>query len=463
MHPFAWGSVLALLVSGSVLLAAPARAHAQAGDFTLPPSGILPNYNRVPIGQREGLEGGAFVARTNDAGAPWYNPAGLILSGKSGLNASANAFELNSVELEGIGREQGGTRFSSIGTYFGGVLGAPVIKSSTWRLGFSYTTPVSWRPSTLDGAFQIPSGTGTESFSYGSSVALVISIPSLAAGFRVNDRFRVGASVGWSITNLAQNQSLSDRLTDPAQSETLTRSFVTDGAANHLLFTGGVQWDLSSRITVGATVTSPGVRIGGSSKVNYSLTQFSGAGSRQIGFRDTEAEFEYKVPFKAVVGVGLDVGRGEVEGDVRYYGGNDRYAMFTSDELASLVITDANGVPTQSTLTFAPVTEAARSVVNVAISGNYPLSNAWRVHLGFFTDRSPVKDQANSMFRSVDLVGLSTGVSFGFEHLSGSLGVMWSGGTTDEREIGPSLGGATAVTRIKVQTFNLLYALSYKF
>ncbi|MET0619600.1 MAG: hypothetical protein ABW056_04940, partial [Thermoanaerobaculia bacterium] len=35
----------------------------------------LPNYGMTPIGQTAGLEGGAFVARANDASSNWYNPA----------------------------------------------------------------------------------------------------------------------------------------------------------------------------------------------------------------------------------------------------------------------------------------------------------------------------------------------------------------------------------------------------
>ncbi len=456
-------SLAARLTCGMVFLFAPTRAAAQVGDFTLPPSALVPNYNRVPIGQREGLEAGAFVARTDDAAAPWYNPAGLVLSEKSGLNASANALELNTVELEGLGLAQRGSRFSSIGTYFGGVLGAPIIKNNRWRLGFSYTTPVSWRPSTIDGAFEVPSGAGTESFSYNSAGSMVISIPSLAVGYRVSDKLRVGASLGLAFISISQNQAIADVLTDPASSQTLARSFVTDGNTNQLLFTGGLQWDVSQSITVGGTFTTPGTRMGGSSKINYSLVQFSGAGSRQISFRDAEAKFDYKTPFKAVVGVGLDVGRAQLEADVRYYGGLDAYEMFSSEEAASLLTTDADGVPTQSTLTFAPVSEAARSVVNVALSGNYPLSQAWRIHLGFFSDNSPVENQATSTFRAVDLYGATGGVSFKLQHLSGSIGLMWSGGTTDEREVGPSLGGVSATTRIRVQTLNLLYALSYSF
>ncbi len=181
---------------------------AQITDFSLPPSGILPNYDRVLIGQREGLEGGAFVARTDDAGAGWYNPAGLALSEKSGLNASSNAYELTTITLEGIGQAKGSTRFSPSGTYFGAVLGAPIIKNPNVRLAFFYAKPVSWTPGTLDGAFTVNSGGNEEQFSYTSTSNFTTIIPGLAAGFRLGKEFRVGASAGLGMTNLHQVQSV---------------------------------------------------------------------------------------------------------------------------------------------------------------------------------------------------------------------------------------------------------------
>jgi hypothetical protein len=47
--------------------------------------------------------------------------------------------------------------------------------------------------------------------------------------------------------------------------------------------------------------------------------------------------------------------------------------------------------------------------------------------------------------------------------LSGAVGVTGSWGESDDRQIGPSLGGQTAQTRINVQSYNLMYALSYEF
>ena len=437
---------------------------AQITDFSLPPSGILPNYDRVLIGQREGLEGGAFVARTDDAGAGWYNPAGLALSEKSGLNASSNAYELTTITLEGIGQAKGSTRFSPSGTYFGAVLGAPIIKNPNVRLAFFYAKPVSWTPGTLDGAFTVNSGGNEEQFSYTSTSNFSTIIPGLAAGFRLGKKFRVGASTGLGMTNLHQVQSVGDQLITPGvSSTTATRSVSTDGSIYNVLLTGGVQWDAGTKVKVGGRITSPGIRIGGSSKLLYSQIVFSGAGSREIGFRDEDAKLDYKIPVELTGGIAFLFDKLQLEGDVRYHGSASTYTLLSSSALASLVTTDANGVPTESTLSFVPVQEKADPVLNLAIGGHYLLSKRFRIHAGFFTDASPVADPDSSDFRTVDLVGASAGVSFSWTHLSGSLGVAGSWGTTDNRAVGPSLGGIAGDTKIKVSTFTMLYAISYAF
>ena len=457
-RPARW---LAGLVALAVLLS-PRAARAQS-DFNLPPSGMVISYDRVPIGQREGLEAGAYVARTNDAAAPWFNPAGLALSEKSSLNGSSNAYEVTSITLEGIGTAKGSTRFSPVGTYFGGVLGAPIMSNPRLRLGFYYAKPVSWSPSVLDGAFQVPSNGGTEAFSYSSSSSFSTIIPGIAAGYRAGERLWVGLNFSYAVTNMNQVQSISDRLILTGGATTGIRSFVTDGNTSQLLLGGGAQYDLSPKFTIGALAVSPGLRLGGSSKIEFQNSVFTGAGSREVTFRDEDATFRYKLPFRITVGGAARLGRFELEGDLKYHSGEGPYELLTSDSLANVLTTDASGVPTLATLNFAPVVEDFKAVYNLAFGAHYALSQAFRVHAGFFTDDSPIRDPAATIFRSIDLKGASAGVSFTGSHLSGSLGVAGSWGTTDERVIGPSLGGAQTSTTIKVKTFNLMYAISYAF
>ncbi len=127
----------------------------------------------------------------------------------------------------------------------------------------------------------------------------------------------------------------------------------------------------ATKVKVGGRITSPGIRIGGSSKLLYSQIVFSGAGSREIGFRDEDAKLDYKIPVELTGGIAFLFDNFQLEGDVRYHGSASTYTLLSSTALASLVTTDANGVPTESTLSFVPVHEKADPVLNLAIGGHY--------------------------------------------------------------------------------------------
>jgi hypothetical protein len=455
MRPF-------IVACGLAILTLPGVATAQTGDFAIPAGSALPNYDRISVGQREGIEANAFVARTNDAGANWYNPAGLAQSERSALNASANAYEFTGLAVVGSENARGGTRFSSIGSFFGGVIGAPIIKSDRWRLGFSYTKPVSWVPSQIEGQVAAVGGLD-ETVLFSSLVTLTTSIPAANVGYRLSDRVRLGAGIGYAITSLDQRASLSDRLVETTSAQTALRSIETDGTTGGLLVTGGIQVDVAPRVHLGATVTSPGLRVSGGSLVVYQYTTFSGDGSRDLSFRDDDAQFDYRFPLKVTLGAAVEFGKAQLEADLRYHGSRDAYTIFSSDIPATIITTDAAGVPTVTTASFADIIEDTKAVYNLAIGGHYAFSPSFRAHAGFFTDDSPVNNPGTSLFRKLDLTGFSGGVSFGAGRLQASAGVSTSRGTSEERVIGPSLGGFTGTTRIKVTTYNLLYAISFAF
>ena len=448
----------------SLFLLPASTLRAQAGEFSIPPNSILPNYNRVSVGQREALEGGAYVARTDDALANWYNPAGLAASEKTALNASSNVYEVTRTTLSGIGERESGTRFRAVGGFFGIVVGKPIARSDRWRFGFGLTSPVAWAPSSLDGAFSLPVGNATEAFGYSTEVNFSTIIPSLNAAYRVSPTLRAGIGVGYGMTDLSQTQTLTDRLVSATDVLTGIRAFATDGSVHHLLVTGGVQWDLARAITVGATVAPPGVRIGGSSKIRFTQTVFQAAGAEDdLAFRDPEAKFDYRIPLRATAGATFRYARGQVELDVRYHGPEDQYELLSSDSTAVRITTDAAGAPTISTPAFTPVLHQARSIVSFALGANYSLSRALRLHAGVFTDPSPVSGPSRSTFRAVNLTGASGGISLGSGRLTGSVGVSASWGTAKDRAVGPTLGGVQGTTDVSIRTLTGLYAVSYTF
>ena len=435
-----------------------------AQAVAVPPNLIIPNYDRLPIGQREGIEAGAFLARTNDAGANWYNPAGLGKSQKTALNASATAYDWTSMSLEGFGTSEGRSRINTIGTLLSVAIGEGVIKSDRWRLGFSITNPIVWRPSSIDFAF---SPAANEVFSYASVVDFNTMIPGLAVAYTPGGvsagRFRVGAGLGLAITSLTQTQNVSIRVTTGTSASVTERDFSAEGSTWQLQPSGGFQWDASPRVIVGARVVAPGLRILGSSRMTLETSQFQSPTSTDLVFRDEDATFDYKRPFEAAGGVAYKVPAFEFELDLHYYGAINPYSLYESELPGTLTTVDSSGTPTVTNPTFLPTANSARAVTNVSAGGSYRLTSSLRVHAGFASDFSPVDDQSQSVFRKVDLSRFTTGLSLTGQRLSGSLGLGYSFGSGTRTTLGNSGSGQPTETRLSVSTFNLLFAFSYGF
>jgi hypothetical protein len=424
---------------------------------------LLPNYERVRIGQREALEAGAFTARTSDAVAGWYNPAGLALSPKSGLNASASAEEWLRFRFGGTTTEVARSRLQSIGTFVGGVLGPPVIKSDRWRLGFSFSRPVSWRPSGINTAFSRTVPGGDELIDYASDVEFSSWVPALGVGYKASAAVRLGLRLAGSVTHLSEDEGVADRLTAGGGATLSQRLRAADGNVYHLLVSGGLQWDLSPAVTFGAHVTAPGVRIGGSSLVAIQRSVFADTGSTDRNFRDQAATFDYKLPIRATGGLAVRFAQGEVEVDVIYVGAADAYDLYATTDSARVTVVDSTGAATVSSVGVAAVRNSARSVVNVAVGGHYRLSRVVKLHGGVFTDRSPVEDQATSPFVGIDLLGGTLGVSIGAGRLTGSVGLAYAAGTSEPITFGPLLSGQSQTADVSIRSITLTYAVSFAF
>lgn len=437
-------------------------SFAQPVSISLPSNIILPNYARVTVGQEEGLEGGAFIARSGSPLANWYNPAGLALVENTQINASATAYEWGKIELEGLTVGASGSRLESIGSFFGGVVSKPIVSGDNLRLGFSITTPIQWRPGTLDGAAQTVTGGVTNDFGVTTEVELSRMIPGLAAGMRVGSNIRLGAGLGVAVTSLTQRQTIVIRQNSADSARTAVRSATSDGSAADALFHAGVQWDFGPKVTVGAKLVSPGLRLWGSSKLSYQAGVYEGDSYQDVLFRDPEAEFDYRIPVEAGLGVGLRLGRGEVEADVTYHGSTDPYSLYES-VLTGTRTTSTGGVPAVTEPGLEPSENEWQSVTNVAVGGNYRISEHVRLHTGFYTDQSPVADAASSFFWKVDQIGWTGGASWQGTRFAGTLGLGYSSGESDSHLATDPTTGLTAETKLKVTSLRVAYALSFTF
>lgn len=442
-----------------LVLALPGIVLAQGTVVGIPGNILLPNYERVPMGQREALEAGAYLVRSNDALANWYNPAGLVESARTQVSASSNAYEGVSLEILGRQNKTSSLRLAPLGAFFGVVIARPLVDSDRVRYGFSISNPIDWEPGSIHFSPELAPGIG---LGLVDDVSLTRTEPALSIGVRMNERLRIGASLAVPITSLKQHQDIVVLAGEPEPGESTRRTFITDGQAYHILGRFGAQFDITPPLGVGIRLESPGLRVSGSSRVQFIEESMSGAGFTSRTFGEDQADFDYELPFSLAAGAAYQFARGAIEADVHYYGESKTYDMYETDTSGREVTSSGTGTTT-SPLTFAPTQNSWRDVVNFAVGGNYRLTETVRVHAGVNSDGSPVADPETSLFRQVDLLGFSTGVSLTRRQFSGALGLGYSIGESDPLQAFSDLNGQPVETTLKVQSFRVSFAVTFTF
>ena len=448
---------LAVLLLASVAIGTPATAQV----LTSPPKGIiLPNYDLVRVGQTEALESGAVMARATGPLANVYNPAGLAGASKTEINGSSTGYQLTTLGLKGVGQDVSSSRLANLGGFLGAVIADPVVKSKKWRLGFSVFSPIGWEPGTLSGSQAGLISGQSVLLDYRTQVGFRAQVPSVAAGINLSKTLRFGLGFQVPIVSVRQEQQTTSLANDATNGATVTRAFAVDGSAWLVRGTVGLQWDVTPKFSLGLSAETGTARLWGSSYYSDQLTTAFGDGFETLTFRDPSARMEYKLPFLLAGGAALRLGKVQLEADARWYGSVGTFDLYSSDSLGTGLKQSAGSAPVTSTVELAPVTLSYRSVVNLAIGASIPLSQTWKLHLGFSADQSPLPN-TDEIFRKVNVIGATAGVSFAVSRVTGALGLGLQTGQSPVTTVGiaPSL----IDTRITVKTFQLMYSLAYTF
>jgi hypothetical protein len=332
-----------------------------------------------------------------------------------------------------------------------------------WRLGFAIARPVSWRPGSLDESSQYPSTDSYERLSYKALSDFSTQVGRVAVGWRAAPRFRLGAGLGLAWTSLGLDQGVTDHLVSGGNATTTGRRLSAEGTTYHVVGTFGAQWDPHARWALGVRASTPGWRLSGSSQLDYEGMRSTEAEDAVLALRDEQARFEYRLPTEIAAGIAFRFDRGAIEVDARWHAGTPVYDIYATNVVGTLTV-DAAGEPSEiSAAVFAPTVYEARSVLNLAVGGRYALSRAWLLHGGFYTDTSPVAGAGDAFFPKIDFTGGTIGATLSGDHLSGSLGLGYTSGTSDEVPLGTLLGGFPVTGRFEVSTLSLNYAISYAF
>jgi hypothetical protein len=437
----------------------PEAVLAQEGYNFLGTSLIVPNYLQIPVGEWEALESGAYVARSRDGNANWYNPAGLALTDRTSVNASANVYESVTLEYKTYKTTDRNLRFAGLGGFFGVAIAEPITSSPSVRYGFYIAKPLDWNSGTVDGVVDVDPQTEVRLI---STAQLTGTEPGIAAGFRVNENLRLGISLGVVTTSMNEAMDGNLRREDADSVRTVRQTLAQQGSVWSGVARGGLQWNSSDRLRVGLTVASPGLRLTGSSKLDYTREDHSPTHFVDERFRDVEAKFDYRIPIQLAAGVATRFGRSEVEVQVRYFGSTPEYDMISTKVAAVRTEQVPGGLPVVTAVVPDPLRNQWRAVTNWAVGGNYILSDVVRLHLGFQSDRSPVAGPGNVLFRKIDLIGGTGGVSFTGKMFSGTLGLGFSTGESDATR--SSIGSEQPTeTRIRVTRLRGMYSLAVRF
>ncbi len=440
----------------------PALAAAQV-PIPLPKALVFPNYDNVLLGKDQALEAGAYIARAADASANFYNPAGLVQSEKTSLNASSTGWVLTRISSEALNTSVTSSKIDNVPGYFGAVVDPPFIGSRNIRIGLSLTRLVAWAPGPLDISTNSTSLEGLDRLTYSSSASFGTQLYQAAVAWApVEDRsLRLGFSFGVANTSYSAAGTLSGFAAIGGQQSQFLATLRANTSEWDVIFGAGVQWDVTKDLTIGALIRAPGLRLGASSLLTYESSILSGTPSSTF-YRDDGGRFEYKQPLEASIGIAYRFGDAQIEGDLRFHDATSSYEFYRPNAPLQVLTHNPDGTTTPSTQGLPAFTYASRRVFNASLGGNVRIGRIATLHGGFYTSFSPVADPVTAPFRQADLYGFTGGVDFKFEHFGASLGAGYQFGTSPT--IGIAIGDQQIQgSTVKLQSISILYAISYDF
>jgi hypothetical protein len=439
---------------------APTVARAQTEQaFILPPGLTIPNFDRVFPGLADAIELGAELARAHEPAAVWYNPAGIVLTERTVINASAMGYQYTLISGSGLGNGVSSTSLLTVPGFFGIILGKEVIHWDTVRVGFAITNPISWSQGI--GGAGTTSTTAQGGFTtFSSSSNLQSFQPTADIAFAMSPKLRLGFSLAVSYDTLGDNGQVSTQTVDASSSSGSVTNVALNGYAFQLIAGGGVQYDPFPWLSVGAVVRSPSVRVFGNSGLSYDSLVTTPQGQQQLHFKSTSGSYEFFHPLEIDLGGAVTFARGaELEIDLRWHMASGTYNLANfPNQTFTVVTTPSGGVPATVTTAFPPLLFGTRALLNAGIGGHVALSRLLTINGGFYLDQSPIAPDIH-LFQNVDLYGARAGFALTTDTLSGSVGFGYETGQTNRQA---SVTG-TDLASLRVQTLTLLLSVAYKF
>lgn len=415
-----------LFVGIGLILGLHHNAHAQADAIT------VPNPGRIHIGDIGSLEAGAMIARTNDGAATFYNPAGLIRAIRPSVSGNASLYEFNKVTIGTGDDAEDATNFNIVPVYIGsnGFLGKDSGGSPKAAWGFSISTPLAWKSIASD---EIESGIAGDDLlynRYNSSSEIKSVVPSLAVAYAMSDNFSIGAAAHLIYTT--EYQAGSEYYRDDSTGEFYNYSITQDSENLQGQLALGVSWQPIESVNIGVMAKSPSLNIydNTSLSANYLTSSWDEFGNlvTESGYAtNSNLDYRFKKPAEVGLGVAFVQPTFGIEADASYRMKVSSYNQYNGTLIFNHAYEDSTGFFDTAEEALPTGNMEEKDVVNCRVGGYAALSDTFKWHAGFFTDRSSLKDSGN--YQKVNLYGVTTGLSRTDKNSSIGLGLAytWSG------------------------------------
>lgn len=445
------------------------------------------------IGEQAAGMGGAYVSLTGDPASAYYNPAGLAGLYRQAISLSASAYWMalenydNIVGLElptgeDVSLDTNSITFSTFPASVVYVLPLDAGKdpqATHHVLAFSLLVP---HYDELDGDVFMPAGGAlplevkasllSESATYWAGASYAASL---------GGRLRLGLSV-YGLVHLSEERykvsakaSVDDTMGGILESY-VAASTERTGACVTALVQAGLQFDLTDRFSLGASVRSPSL---GNIYSKVSILYFNSVYSEDIrenviplgGYVDrietTDVTMNYRLPLMLSLGASYRIPDSfALALDFSYHLSQGPFNQFEGEKVYPL---DASGDPIiDENRAFNPTYQVKnKGVFNVNLGSEISVTSKIKARLGFFTDLSAVdQDYYDSAQRravavtlpSLTRLGISAGLGFIGEWSTSSVGLVYTLGFGDTFRLNADEGGQPRSVDVTTHTFTVVLA-----
>ena len=425
------------------------------------------HYWTSQYGTRSELLGGLVVGTFRDLSATYYNPGAIALVNDPSLLLGSDAFGIVDINFSGLlgeGLDVASSRLRPAPSMV--ALQLPIKGLGRHRLALSVLTRHDFsfkgQARRIVDRDQLESGEADAAFA--GEALLELGLSENWAG--VSWAYRLGPRVGLGATTYLALRSQNIRTQVIAQ----TVDSIGEGSAAvavdeinysnvRLLWKVGIGVDLSP-LTLGLTITTPGISFFGTGEVleNVSVINIDPDGGGEP-VSELESDFQdgldtnYKSPLSVAAGASYYFGETGLFLTAEWFDSVDEFSVMDAQEYVGQTTGDTISID---------VTHKWDSVLNWGVGVEQGLGKAVHLYGAFFTDKSAMieGEQAATALATWDIYHFTTGVALDLQAVDFSLGLSWGWGDDTLRQIVDLTGEELTERNVTYRSLKLIFGLS---